>query len=81
MEEEVKDLKASLKGKLGNAVKLSYVDVESDAMKNYPKIPAVLADIRLPLIALNDEPRFYGGISVDMIEKAVLEILSGDKKE
>ncbi len=81
MEEEVKDLKNSLKEKLGKVVKLTYVDVESDKMKNYPTIPSVLSNIRLPLVVLNDEPRFYGGISADMIGNAVREILSGEKKE
>ncbi len=81
MEEEVKDLKDALMGKLGKAVKLTYMDVESDEMKNYPNIPPVLSNIRLPLVVLNDEPRFYGGISADMIGNAVREILSGEKKE
>ncbi len=81
MEEEVKDLKNSLKEKLGKVVKLTYVDVESDEMKKYPTIPPVLSNIRLPLVVLNDEPRFYGGISADIIENAVREILSGEKKE
>ncbi len=81
MEQEAKDLKTSLKGKLGRAVKLTDVDVESDEMKHYPNIPPVLSNIRLPMIVLNDEPRFYGGISADMIGNAVREILSGEKKE
>ncbi len=81
MEDEVKDLKNALKEKLGKAVKLTYVDVESDEMKKYPNIPPVLSNIRLPLVVLNDEPRFYGGISVEMIGNAVHEILSGEKKE
>jgi len=80
MEEEAKDLKNSLKGKLGKVVNLTYVDVESDEMKNYPNIPDVLNNIRLPLIVLNGEPRFYGGISGEMVENAVREILSGEKK-
>ncbi len=81
MEEEAKDLKNFLMAKLGKAVKLTYVDVESNEMKNYPSIPPVLSNIRLPLIVLNGEPRFYGGISADMIGKAVREILSGEKKK
>ena len=81
MEEEAKGLKTYLKGKFGKVVKLTYVDVESDEMKNYPNIPAVLSNIRLPLIVLNDEPKFYGGISADMIGDAVREMLSGEKKE
>ena len=81
MEEEAKSLKNSLIQKLGKVVKLTYVDVESDEMKNYPNIPPVLSNIRLPLIVLNDEQKFYGGISADMIGNAVREILSGEKKE
>ncbi len=81
MEEQVRDLKSTLKEKLGKAVKLTYVDVQSDKMKKYPNIPPVLSNMRLPLIVLNDEPRFYGGISADMIGSAVREILSGEKKE
>ena len=76
MEEEAKGLKTYLKGKLGKVVKLTYVDVESDEMKTYPNIPPVLSNIRLPLIVVNDEPRFYGGISAELVENAVREILS-----
>ena len=79
MEEEAKDLKTSLKGKLGKVVKLTYVDVASKEMKNYPEIPSVLKNIKLPLIALNGEPRFYGGISAEMVEKAVRAILHDEK--
>ncbi len=81
MEEQVKDLEKSLKKDLGKVVKLTYVDVESDEMKNYPTIPEVLSNVRLPLVVLNDEPRFYGGISADRIGNAVREMLSGDQKE
>ncbi len=81
MEEEAKDLGTALKAELGDAVKLTYVDVESDQMKNYPTIPAVLSNIQLPLIVLNGEPRFYGGISADMIGKVAGERLSGAKKK
>ena len=79
MEEEAKDLKTSLKGKLGKVVKLTYVDVASKEMKNYPEIPSVLKNIKLPLIVLNGEPRFYGGISAEMVEKAVRAILHEEK--
>jgi hypothetical protein len=81
MEEEAKGLKTYLKGKFGNVVKLTYVDVASDEMKDYPDIPSVLSNIRLPLIVLNGEPRFYGGISAEMVENAVREILSKEITE
>ena len=79
MEEEAKGLKTYLKGKFGNVVKLTYVDVASNEMKNYPEIPSVLSNIWLPLIVLNGEPRFYGEISAEMIEKAVRDILHEEK--
>ena len=79
MEEEVKNLKTYLKGKFGDVVKLTFVDVASDEIKDYPDIPAVLSNTQLPLIVLNGEPRFYGGISAKMVEKAVSEILSEKK--
>ncbi len=81
MEEEAESLKKYLEEKFGNVVRLAYVDLASDEMKNYPDIPAVLSNIRPPLIVLNGEPRFYGGISADMIGNAVRGILSGEKKE
>ncbi len=81
MEEEARDLEKSLKEGLGKVVKLAYVDVESGEMKKYPTVPAILSNIRLPLVALNGEPRFYGGLSAEMIGNAVREILSGEKKE
>ena len=81
MEEESKDLNTYLKGKFGDVIKLTYVDVASDEMKDYPDIPSVLSNIQLPLVVLNGEPRFYGGISADMIGNAVREILSGEKQK
>ena len=81
MEEESKDLSNYLKGKFGDVIKLTYVDVASDEMKDYPDIPSVLSKIQLPLVVLNGEPRFYGGISADMIGNAVREILSGEKQK
>ncbi len=81
MEEETKSLEKSLKENLGKAVKFTYVDVESEKMKKYPKIQPILSNIQLPLVVLNDEPRFYGGISVDAIGNAIRKILSGEKNE
>ena len=73
-------LKKYLKEKFGDVIRLAYVDVASNEMKNYPDIPRVMSNIRPPLIVLNGEARFYGGISPDMIGKAVSEILSSIKR-
>ena len=76
MKEQAEDLKNILEEKFGNGVQFSYVDVQSEEMKGYPGILKILGNIRLPLTVLNDEPRFHGGLSMDMIEKAIGELLA-----
>jgi len=71
MQEEGDELKNLLVEKYGDAVKYTYVDVQSDEMKNYPDITALLNRARLPLTVLNGEPRFHGGFSTPMIAEAV----------
>ncbi len=77
MQEESEDLGNSLKGKFGEALKFSYVDVQSGEMKEYPEVAAILKRIRLPLTVINREPRFHGGLSLIRVEKAVSELLAG----
>ena len=76
MEEQAQDLKNYLEEKFGNAVRFSYVDVQSKEMKKYPSIAKMLGMARLPLIVINDEPRFHGGLSVSSIEDAIGELLA-----
>lgn len=71
MQEEGEELKSLLVEKYGDAVKYTYVDVQSDEMKDYPNISAILNRVRLPLTVLNGEPRFHGGFSMPMIAEAV----------
>ncbi len=74
MKEQAEDLRDYLKEKFGNGVKFSYVDVQSDEMKNYPSILKILGMVRLPLTVINDEPRFHGSLSERMIEDAIGEL-------
>ena len=75
MEEQAQDLKNHLEEKFGNAVRFSYVDVQSKEMKKYPGIKEMLGMVRLPLTVINDEPRFHGSLSVNSIEDAIGELL------
>ncbi len=77
MKEESQGLENSLKEKFGEALNFSYVDVQGEEMKEYPKIAAILKQVRLPLTVLNGEPRFHGGLSLGRVEKAVNELLAG----
>lgn len=74
MLEDAEALKEFLVKDFGEKIQYAYVDVQSDQMKNYPKIAAILARVNLPLTAINGEPHFHGGISNDMISEAVREL-------
>lgn len=76
MKEAAENLGSHLSEKFGDAIKFSYVDVQSEEMKNYPDISAILSKVNLPLVVLNGRPKFHGGITVSRIEKAVNEILA-----
>jgi len=76
MQEQAEDIRNFLKEKFANAVQFSYVDVQGKEMKKYPGIVKILGMARLPLTVINDEPRFHGGLSQDMIEKAIGELLA-----
>jgi len=76
MKEESEDLGNSLKGKFGEALKFSYVDIQGRDMKKYPEIAAILNQVRLPLTVINGEPRFHGGLSMNRIEKEVSDFLA-----
>ncbi|MDD4168731.1 MAG: hypothetical protein PHD36_00435 [Desulfotomaculaceae bacterium] len=75
MQEEAEDLKDHLVKNFDQAVQYAYVDVQSEEMKNYPEITAIVDRVNLPLIVINGQPRFHGGISPGMILEAVSELV------
>jgi hypothetical protein len=76
MKEAAENLGSHLLDKFGNAVAFAYVDVQSDEMKNYPDIAAILSKVNLPLIVVDGKPRFHGGITMSKVEKLVNELLA-----
>ncbi len=52
---------------------VGYVDIFSPEMAEHPAAYALLSqrNLPLPLIAINDEPRFAGGMSVEVISQAL----------
>ncbi len=69
-------MKNYLGEKFGSAVKFSYVDVQGKDMKKYSGIAKMLGAVRLPLTVINNEPRFQGGLSLEMIQDAIGELLA-----
>jgi len=59
----------------GEAIRYTYVDVLSSEMDSYPEITKILNRVKLPLIVLNGQPRFHGGISTGMITDAVSDLV------
>jgi len=76
MQEEAEDLKEFLVKNFGEAIQYTYVDVQSNGMKNYPNIAAILNKVNLPLTVINGEPRFHGGFSKAMISEVVSELVN-----
>jgi len=64
----------ALKENFGDKVDVKFVDVSTDELKDYPKIVSILPRVRLPLTVINEEPRFHGGISAEVISNALQEM-------
>jgi hypothetical protein len=75
MQEEAGLLKDSLVKNFGEAIKFRYVNIQSDEMLEYPQIEKMINNIRLPLTAINGEPKFHGGFPFGMIAEAVYRLL------
>jgi hypothetical protein len=74
MKQEAEDLGLALKENFGDEVDVKFVDVSTDELKDYPKIASILPRVRLPLTVINEEPRFHGGISTEVISNALQEM-------
>ncbi len=74
MKQEAEELGTTLKGDFGDDVTTKFVDVSTEEVNQYPNITAILGKVRLPLTVINNEPRFHGGISADVITNALKEM-------
>ncbi len=77
LKDEAADLEKMLQEKSGPGLRTKFVDVFSQEMSGFPEIGALLQEgkVRLPLVAINGQPRFHGGISRRMIAGAVEQLL------
>ena len=74
MKQEAEELSVALKGDFGDDITFKFVDVSTDELNQYPSIAGILPKVRLPLTVINNEPRFHGGISADVITNALKEM-------
>lgn len=78
MKDEAAELERELKSTFGEEVEFKFVDVSTAEIKQYPQIASILSRVRLPLTVINGQPRFHGGLSAEIIGRAVGEILEGN---
>lgn len=71
MKDEAAELGVELAQSFGSDVNFKFVDVTTSEMQNYPQISSLLNRVRLPLTVINGEPRFHGGLSIEMISEAI----------
>ncbi len=71
--EQAADLGRKLAEYYGDSVVVEYVDIFSPEMADHPAVFELLSsrNLPLPLIAINDEPRFAGGISLEVVSEAL----------
>ncbi len=76
LEQMAADLGRGLAARYGGAVTVEYVDVYSAQMAQHPQVLRLLVGggTPLPIVSLNGEPAFAGGISPSMIEEELLKL-------
>lgn len=63
-----------VKAKYGDKVTVEFVDLLKDNLDAYPQVKEIMGRFNPPLTVINGEPRFHGGLSVDMISQVIEEI-------
>ena len=81
MKQEAEELSVALKGDFGDDITIKFVDVSTDELNQYPNIAGILPKVRLPLTVINNEPRFHGGISAEVITNALKEMQQENQEQ
>lgn len=73
LEEQVRNLEETLVRYYGPRVRVEYVDVFGEAMAAFPEMIKLIAErgLPLPLVAVNGEAKFAGGLPLDGISAEV----------
>ncbi len=71
MKDETYELADKLHTVFGDRVETSFIDVSTDEINKHSEIEKILNRVRLPLTVINGQPRFHGGLGVNMIVDAI----------
>ncbi|MTI80135.1 MAG: hypothetical protein FH758_04495 [Firmicutes bacterium] len=55
---------------------VGFIDLMKDDLEPYPEVKKIMGRFNPPLVVINNEPRFHGGLSFEMISEAVNEIIN-----
>lgn len=72
--EDFDSFASDVEAKYGDKVALKFVDILKDSLDEYPQVKEIMGRFNPPLTVINGEPRFHGGLSVDMISEVIDEI-------
>lgn len=73
--EDFEEFASQLTQKYGDNVSVGFVDLLKDDLTPYPEVKKLMGRFNPPLVVINNEPRFHGGLSVQTISEAIDEIL------
>lgn len=76
MEYVVAQLADDLKADFGQRVEVTYVDTDVVELADYPHVAAALErGYPIPVIVINGEPKFAGGINLPEIKRLLTDLL------
>ena len=71
---EFDDFSDQMEEKYGQDVETGFIDLMKDDLSPYPEVQKLMGRFNPPLVVINKEPRFHGGLSLNTISEAVDEI-------
>ena len=72
--EDFDEFASQMEDKYGQEVSVGFVDLLKDDLSPYPEVQKLGGRFNPPLVVINKEPRFHGGLSLKTISEAVDEI-------
>jgi len=80
LQESVQDLAVKLKDIFGDAVTCKFVDIKTEAIKDYPEIEKNIHQVFLPMTVIDGIPRLHGFLDHELIVDTVRQHLHDSGK-
>jgi len=80
LQENVQDLTVKLKDIFGDQVTCKFVDIKTEAIKDYPEIEKNIHQVLLPMTVIDGIPRLHGFLDHELIIDTVRRHLNDSEK-